>query len=484
MDNLVPELLEHIASFLDSSTLDCFSRSSTNCRAASMRCLMNTISISFDSPEQFSASLNKTIDMLEATEGHKYVRHLRVHATHSLEVDRWYNTDHNDVWRQRHEDRCLVSSAYRWQEPRLLDLSSPWPALCKVVKSLLALRELTWATPEQIPLDILTHLHTLGRPRLHMLMFDLASLCCRDGRPPHLSTQELELARSPYLRSIDHVSDLYWYDDYKQDALLEIVAAGALRNLCIRNTGPPRYPVRDTQAANKSFDPWQAGIIRSTDSLGALDTLMLIGIQTDTTLKNLSLRTDFSVLKSLSLYGQVPMSTFSWLSELDLPLDHLIIGMQKYLVSVAIITSFTSLTSLRLDNKYDVDSLYEILRHFSERLRALHCKSKFIDLDMLAVLSQFCPRIEQLGFCMVRNADSAAEFAIYHSIGRLVAVKQVELHFRPHQVPPETISQNYYRTIDLKKEKQLVSSIVRAIGSSKPQYAIPLEEVRLNAIAR
>lgn len=125
-----------------------------------------------------------------------------------------------------------------------------WRPLQEFLSKFLGLKELIWASSDQIPRCILDVLHTeLPKCLLHVNTFSLRSLCQRHDNLHDIDRDEYLLASSPSLASIcaastyfDTEGDIY----YNEDAILQIairlapnLRSGSGFREAIRSPRPP-----------------------------------------------------------------------------------------------------------------------------------------------------------------------------------------------------------------------------------------------------
>jgi hypothetical protein len=122
----------------------------------------------------------------------------------------------------------------------------------------------------------------------------------------------------------------------------------------------------------------------------------------------------------------------------------------------------------------------------------------FADADLIRMIQQKAPLIEDLALCIQRSAGDAKEVAIYRELGKLTSLRSLHLSvFHPlyylwdgtRMLQCELASeQDMAESVDLlvclAVDEALVESIFHTITSAKPPHAAPLQtlEYRVDAL--
>nr|POE78986.1 hypothetical protein CFP56_77664 [Quercus suber] len=499
MEKLSEELLRAIVDHLDDRTLLRFSLVSRRFRCTCLPRLFWTVRLSFSSPETLIAEIHTAEGYLRGGAYLKCVRHLEVVPAFTILYanrvdamgDRGNREHQGDPWRYLY---CLINES----ETEYLTDDLQWAPLAEFIKSLPLLMELTWACEEQLPLFILRYLHTLlPRCRLHMRRFDLRSLAQTNGKQIEISAEDVEIATSPCLYSICRRYGYSGYNNLNNDAILEIAGGGApnLKELYLWNYhgGSDPWSVAASRLPRQSLRP---GSIRSSPLMtSSLEVLVLSSLDTNI-LRRMNRFTDFSSLRRLQL--SLEKDDVEWLTSSCQfsALEELILMTDPDLQSegLAFILSLPPLQSITLYESYDTVSLAAILEHCGNHLRRFHGIDVFFDLDLAQKLLHNCPQIEDLRLNVYRSGGSAEEVALYHCLGTLPALQELELGIC--SVPElEGDIENLGREMsdrmedvhrllkDLAVDKNLAGSIFHTISSSKPQWSWPLESLVLRVAA-
>lgn len=334
-----------------------------------------------------------------------------------------------------------------------------WSPLVHFVKSLSGLKDLIYASEEQIPLCVLLALHQYHpKSRLHMHHFILHSLFQPADNPRDISLEEYTLATSPCLYSIRaHQSD---YDIqgrvcYNTEAILQMVA-GLAPNLRHVSMAVPSTFI-NTQ--HNSKPAWRGFFINSPPEqntprpLGQLRSLSFKFIEslTPSTLRKWTRYTDFSKLQTLRIMSDDGIDIvrilnqmavegkFSSLRSLNLKLflsayaDTIIFDR----IMADFLRNLPPLKELKLTGFVAEQTFNVILeKHGNTLLKLDFIPSRgFMTGASLFVLfnsevkeiQKQCPNLQTLGILIPRTNGNKDEVDIYRTLGMLKWLKQLIL---------------------------------------------------------
>lgn len=346
-------------------------------------------------------------------------------------------------------DRPQDTWQYSLTDPSLtIDHDLDWLPLSQLVEQLTSLRSLAWGCQEQIPPCVLQVLTLKQNCYLDMLSFSLRSL----SRPPTellaLEAHELALATSPLLRSLC----LRSAGNYNWEAIMEMAAGGA-PNL---QSAALLYESSGSERANLQYigmrrQPWRHDIIprQSGTTRGKLTSLELCARDTPEVLKEWSTKTDFSALHTLKIHWGMDATIFRWLTVACRwkKLKTLVITPEEdnnstledlYAATQAFLRCIPPLRSLKLTEDYDEATLQVALQCHGPTLRQLlltgKSKAWLVSIDIIELIHQHCPVLEELYIPVARYAGGHPEVAVYRALGRLPAVKRLYLTFHQTNV--------------------------------------------------
>ncbi|QIW94882.1 hypothetical protein AMS68_000400 [Peltaster fructicola] len=496
MDSLSFELLVLVTEHLDHRAHLNFSLINRRCRSAALPRILSTITIAFDTSQELDASVSQLTSVLASTANHNHVRHLKVIGA-DLQI--YYDPEYEGLFARPPEYWSYARPSYRL--PELWISETQWQPLGSLVEGLPMLKDVTWATREQIPLRILRHLHTMvPRCRLHMRSFHLQSLSQSGDEILKISSHDLELATSPCLYSLVRYQEFDGHNDHNEQAIYEMLAGGApnLKEVFYQWFEGGQYLAKSL-ASRKPRQAWQPGTIEpSADSVGRLESLAF-KVRGYGIMRMHNIRTDLSALRSLELFQYLSRENFDWLlgkSREFSGLQQLTIGWQRRHFDVSFFLALPALRSLCLYDLYDVEAMCTIIEHSSQCLRVLQLKSNFYNPKLFSTILDNCPYLEELGLNISRDAGSLEEVATYRSFGKLPALRTValQLHTRhdfseyrylePGQHQNLDLSDRHSKLrgilVDLAVDEALARSIFNAIASAKEAKDSPLESLELS----
>jgi hypothetical protein len=229
-------------------SLFAFSLASSRCCAAATRQRFERIDIAPKDRHQLDHILSRTKAILHIDERCKCVRRVRISGQATLEtehIDQYFWEQQSCAWTNPDADDCLEQDSFSKRTsleyfagsqpactPEIKSRAHDgWTPLAEFLGSCTGLKDLYWASTDQVPRCILTLLHDkLPKCRLHVHTFSLRSLYQHRNQLHDVDIDEYALATSPSLYSICvkamHV-DTDGRLDYNQDAALQIVAGAA-----------------------------------------------------------------------------------------------------------------------------------------------------------------------------------------------------------------------------------------------------------------
>jgi hypothetical protein len=504
LDALSVEIVERICDGLDRNSIFRLALVSRNCRIGAASRIFQTLSVRFKSRETFRQNCGYADSVLASPMKARQVRHLRI-----------FSFMQGDAWMQSNGTRNFGHEI----PGGLFTDATDCERLLQMMTQITTLRDFTWGFKEQIPPSILRLLHECSpRIRLHMPMLCLRSLIHSSDEPICIDPFELELATSPCLYSLGQASlddaQRQGLVDYNPSAVLEMVAGAApsLREVEI-STGP-------IQALSGSIWVLAAILRNSSASASHLEHLTFSTSPEDTMTCLQTLRTmmDFSMLRSLRIVNPLSASQVLWLTEeCRFPslesLDFAPADVYNESCLNGFLLSLPPLRSLKLSGRYFPSTVPLVLGHSGHTLRCLHLSMplQYSDVgtisrpdswalagaELIQLIQQKAPSIEDLALCIQRSAGDNKEVAIYRELGRLASLQHLHLIvYQPvrylwdqcYLFESELASEQYmHESVDLvvclAVDEALVESIFQTVLSGKPPRAAPLQTLRYEVAA-
>lgn len=449
MINLPCETIQHICEYLDRPSILNFSSTSSNCRLALKALIFRTARITFDSPESLNINAELSLKLLRTSKSLQHVQCLYVVAKQLFTLS-------------RSPEDCGDRSLDAWKYC-CIDLSrtkpvtgeDEWSALYQLIRSLPALRKLTWGCSEQIPRCILRYIdENLLRCQVYLKNFCLNSLVQPSNSAVRIDPWDLEIATSRCLYGVtircDSLDTPGWVN-YNKQAIMDMVAGASpnLQDVSMLLVAGYGGPPLDTpvlyrkQEQNSGID-----ILSSTDArLGALRNLEIMEQDSGRALRFWKTKTDYKVLQSLKVHYRLATPEINWLaencqfsslhtlamnlkplSEGEDSLNHLENGMESF------ISSLPPLGSVKLTGKYTNRIVDTVLRHCGRRLRQLLLGSPFdlvhgvfASLTLSRAMQEECPLLEELTLPLIRSGGDAHEIAIYRSFAQMPTIRKLRL---------------------------------------------------------
>lgn len=435
------------------TSLLAFASVSRTCRAAARRELFSNMSIDVDDAHSHQ-KLKKLERMLEETKRHACVRVLKLGISTAYQV-----TGENEG----HEDAHIfctrsvlgfhpIRPIQEWK-PRTEPRPDTWWLPFAQLISSLHLRDLIWASTEQVPVCILSVLGSkFPGCRLHVHGFDLRSLHQRDTLQD-IDDAEYMLATSPCLYCI--VAPYSMYDasgcaNYNGEAILRLTT-GLAPNLkhvrlwdnSLLSSGEIRSQRRNRrlewrgfypQSGNKEYEPSR------TES--RLQSLAFHAIRSGPILQLSSWEhnTNFSGLRSLQLVRHNDLGVLqdlvsiaardglSGLEALDLPAisceyeDRA----QVELMMTRLFLSLRPLIELSIVGA-SVTTLETILERHGAKLQLFYVKKLTLSLPQVIQLRKACPKLSKLSIEILRSAGDCIEIETYRIVGSMGHLESLSL---------------------------------------------------------
>jgi hypothetical protein len=381
--------------------------------------------------------------------------------------------------------------------------------------STLTLKDLVWASTEQVPLCILSTLHKhFPSCRLHVHTFSLRSLYYSADISSGVEESEYLLATSPCLYSI---VGPYSFSDrsktyYNSQALLQMISnySPNLRRVQVYHSLAPSgeiHSIRHRSSPWGGFSPQyhvELHTSASSTTKGQLHMLAIVSKLYLSELETWESCTDFSFLVTLDFLHGVELEALSKLAEMA--------GMG----------TFINLQELRIeggfpdDDPAEVDPIFErfiaalpplktlvvvgvedatlttILQHHAPGLRHLQIKRRILSLPNVHELVNTCSKVRELTIEILRTGGDAEEVKKYQAIGHMPDLISLTLKLRCSEYAPTgpdalCISMNFpgkdfihQALINAALNEVLAKSIFATIRKSDTQAISPLSRVELH----
>jgi hypothetical protein len=228
MNRLAIETVQQIGGYLDASSVLRFSSTHSKYRTALKPLLFGTIRVKFSSPETLKSSTKHCLELLSTYGSFCHVRSLYVTTSKALPFH-YKIEDCGDrpleTWRF-----CSINES----ESQLVTRDDEWKTLLNLIKSVPALRKLTWGCREQMPPCVLRYIdEKLPQCQVYLVNSRINSLVQPSNLPPQIHPYDIELATSRCIYGIvmhcDYMDSSVWVN-YNKQAVIDMVA-GATPNL-------------------------------------------------------------------------------------------------------------------------------------------------------------------------------------------------------------------------------------------------------------
>lgn len=469
MENLplviLQTICEHLAQLeFQRDSLLAFANSSTTLAAASTRERFSRVIVKTSNAECFQRDLLRLDAVLDTAGSRKYVRLLRICDKTEKNPEDQENGDPFSLFAGANIDIAWKDKLWRERYRNgTLDGISPgsdsWELFARLLSGF-ALKDLIWATEQQVPLCVLTTLHQkIPTCRLHVHTFDLRSLHQGEGyQNANIDDDEYALATSPCLQSI--IAQYARFDEvrranYNMEAIQQM-AAGSAPNLKhvymwylgAQVSGEIRSPRPRVRL------PWQ-GFYPSSNSespdnpstQGRLRSLKIDsgGYMGDEDFFPWERHSDFSHLRSLDLSGMVNVGflrklsnlavthTFSRLQALTLlyidDVDDYDYGIELDEEWCRLLSSFPPMQSLIVGGVREL-ALAAVLTIHGASLRCLHIEDFIVSTKHIVQLHTSFASIRDLNIEVLRTGGNREEASVYRTLGALWTLEKLTLRLQ------------------------------------------------------
>lgn len=338
-----------------------------------------------------------------------------------------------------------------------------WGPVAIFIRTFSGLKELFWASTDQVPRCIMDTLHdSLPRTRLHVHTFSLRSLYQKHDNLCDIDPDEYVLASSPNLSSIcvpSTMFDSHGNIEYNEEAA-QHMAAGIAPNLqsvtmYIQTAGNSPYLLA---ALRSGRPPWRGFFANKEDDVktpkAGLERLAFYGTHHER-LPTWSAYTDLSILRSLDLQTIISAEylekltkiaergVFSNLKTLSIRLgyDNEETGPHRPLAgwATAFFSTLPLLNGLQVRNPMAKETTAATLARHGASLRILHLDNMASPEDVREIRNA-CPNLRNLHIGVRRSAGDKQEVLTYKILGSFSRL--------------EILSLDLHITYDLTKEEE------------------------------
>ncbi|KAM5448708.1 hypothetical protein MaudCBS49596_005214 [Microsporum audouinii] len=457
------DVLDLVCECLNTRSLRAFALVSKLCYAATMRHRFNSIELTVKSRETLRRDLERWHDILAVGGRSSYVRRLKVMGcapteqseaqTNSLrgedELDPYYGYDF--------DPRTTLTPFYAGSPCLTEEQNEAMLPLARFIQGLSGLRDLIYASIDQIPPCILSIVHQY-RPncRLHMDTFSLRSLYQFKSNLHDISLDEYALATSPCLYSI--AAQYYHYDSegrvaYNKDAILQMVIGLApnLKHVRMWHHYPGdslnlRSAISTPRPAWPGFFLNQPNNISASikHSIGCLQSLTLgAGLVSSSELIMWSNCTEFSKLQELRLQDCSSAEELQTLTQMAREGRFNCLHTLDLVVSVTdgdddideatsiYLQSLPPLENLGLNGDIGASTFNTLLHRHGNALFKLRfipnrgeADTFFISCHRMQELRQQCPNLKEVELLIPRTRGDSHEVDIYRALGSMARLEQ------------------------------------------------------------
>ena len=485
--------LELICEYLSRSgsrrrSLFAFSQVSKHCCAAANRERFERILLDTGDQQQIEQALARWSYILTVDDRTRYVRRLKIIGSMMIGAD-----EPELGWSEYHigfrrgeleeqadengEDILLEEDAFSrpkhfgsfcGSEPKCTEqnkarCNEAWGPVAGFIPTFPGLKELIWASTDQIPRCILDTLHgSLPKTRLHMHTFSLRSLYQKLDQLHDIDPDEYALASSPNLSSICAPSTTFDTDgnlDYNEEAVQHMTAGIApnLRSVTmyIQSAGNSPYLLA---AIKSGRPPWRGFFAGKEDvtqkSQSSLERLAFYGTYHEQ-LSTWAAYTDFSKLRSLDLRTIVHAEYLQELTEMaeqsifaNLQTLSICLGYDNEEIeenepltrwSTRFFSALPHLNGLHVQNPMIRATTTAVLTRHGASLKKLHL-GNIASLEEVQEIHNACPNLQNLHVGVRRSAGDEREVSTYKALGSLPWL--------------ETLSLDLHYTFDLTEEEE------------------------------
>jgi hypothetical protein len=415
LDMLPMELLQLIGNMLHDDhkpSVASFSLVNRQCRRAASPMLFRRLNISVRSPEHLATDMQRWTTTLEVNDGFKHVRELVV-----------WGSIYNDWERKlRKPDRgpnSLRSASF--------DYEKAWLPLARFVGKMPGLKDFFYRCGTPFPSCLLGILpqDTISLCRLHLDNFDLRSLKKRGlngiAEPLELSPSDLALVTSPNLYGIVLLGSASSAagSNYKFEAIAEIVARAcpAVKVVHIKQVRTKSARLRKPyRGLNLDRDA-----SRAIRDVGAKAELSSLSLGHRRTLQEWQQHTNFNVLQTLKLMGEVKADVLGWAAKSarfpSLSTLHVPNPTGGDSSTTAFLESLPSLKDLTIVEVVKSSMISAIVKNHGATLERLSLPDLLFRVDTISKVMNGCPYLEHLGIKIKRAEGDFTEVALYTELG-------------------------------------------------------------------
>lgn len=483
---LICEYLSHTDSRRRS--LFAFSQASKSCCAAANRERFERILLDAEDQQQIEHALARWSYILTVDDRTRHVRRVKIIGSMMIGADEpelGWSEYHIDFRRGELEEQAdengedilgredafsrpkqfggFCGSEPKCTEQNKARCNEAWGPVAGFIPKFPGLKQLIWASTDQIPRCILDTLHgSLPKTRLHVHTFSLRSLYQKLDQLHDIDPDEYALASSPNLSSICAPSTTFDTNgnlDYNEEAVQHMTAGIApnLRSVTmyIQSAGNSPYLLAAIESGRppwRGFFAGKEGVTQKSQS--SLERLAFNGTYHER-LSTWAAYTDFSKLRSLDLRTIVhaeylqeltemaEQSIFANLQTLSIRLgyDNEEIEENEPLTrwSTRFFSALPHLNGLHVQNPMIRATTTAVLARHGASLKKLHL-GNISSLEEVQEIHNACPNLQNLHVGVRRSAGDEREVSTYKALGSLPWL--------------ETLSLDLHYTFDLTEEEE------------------------------
>ncbi|EFR02984.1 hypothetical protein MGYG_05982 [Nannizzia gypsea CBS 118893] len=460
-----------------------FSLASRRCSIAAVRQRLRRVQITLETRKKLANDLAIWNHILKPHGNADYVQLVRINGSMRLEYgrfaprteteeqqdDEWgtdlnWHCDNDSVWEYGEKKVCTDVILYGGDRP-LTDeekqsQEAAWRPLVKFIKNLSGLKDLIYASTDQIPPCMLEALHLYHpKSRLHMRQFTLHSLFQLPNSPQDISPEEYALVTSPCLYSICPLLsnyDIQGRASFNAEAILQMVA-GLAPNLRYVSIEVPVtfFAQMGPKPAWRGFfvnKPREEGSSEPTGNLRSLSFNYTKDLASSA-LRAWSCHTDFSKLHILRVTNNDGVDIIRTLGQMAAEgkfRSLLSVSLRLYPHAVAdamildeemagFLRNMPPLKELQLTGSVAERTFNAILEKHGDTLLRLdftpsrkHAAggSLFVPFNSeVREIQKRCPNLRMLGLLIPRTNGNKDEVDIYRTLGELKYLKHIILTF-------------------------------------------------------
>ncbi|GAM90404.1 hypothetical protein ANO11243_084470 [Dothideomycetidae sp. 11243] len=449
MDQIPPECLRQICLLLDRPSAGASSLTAKRYRPAANEVIFRAVHLKSPSADTMRQKIEQCEMILNSTDSLRHVRELKVaRLAHEFgcvpfEAPEDCGDRPMDTWTYQANDESTSVA---------IDQDAEWLPLAALMQKLVLLRDLEWCGTGQLPPCVLKVLHTqMPQCRLHMRSFSLRSFVQSPGKRLGIDAHELELATSPNLHSVamryDAGCNTDGHFEYNDRAILDLVSGRAPNlqevSICPQRaaSSPRNHMVWRSRVRAETWRGDEIPVTESDKPTKPLRCLELLVMNSHKPLLSWLPRIDLTQLRQLKLHSGPSPEEFTSLCSHCFPLlEELVLHSPQATdaQSAEVMTTATEeflvslppLTSLKLTGRLlRLSTLQVALGHHGQQLRVLRLGRKIRQqlLEVLDLIRESCPLLQELGVPVIRSRGDAKEVALYRAIGGLRNLRRAHL---------------------------------------------------------